>query len=99
MNLLPELRGLVVEFVLFLGEFEMAFFAVRSAQTGFGNLAVVVGRLSANNAQAVLATDLGHSCHHLAYILMDQVEQVLVVDEGRLNLLVDFLVANRERVN
>lgn len=99
MNLLPELGGLVVEFVLFLGEFEMAFFAVGAAQTGLGNLAVVVGRLSADNAQAVLAADVGHSCDHLAYILVDQVEQVFVVDEGGLNLLVDFLVANRERVN
>jgi hypothetical protein len=77
----------------------MAFFAVRSAQTGLGNLAVVVSRLSANNAQAVLAADLSHSCYHLANIFVDQVKQVLVIDECGLNLLVDFLVANREGIN
>jgi hypothetical protein len=94
-NLFPELSGLIVELVLFLSEFKMALFAVGPTETGLGNLAIVVSRLSANDTQPILAADLRHRCHHLAHILMHQVQQVLVVDKRGLNLLVDLLATDR----
>jgi hypothetical protein len=50
---LPEMAGLELMFVLLFGDFNMSLFAVHAAEAGFGDLAIVLGRLAAHHAHAV----------------------------------------------
>ena len=65
---------LIVEFILLLGQLEMAFFTVSPTQTGFGDFAIVIGRLFANDTQPILASNMRYSRDHFTDIFMDQIE-------------------------